>query len=141
MQTLNNVPTEIEWRVYRGDYSKLTIQLKDDQGNIPTPDGVFCVARKYPNDPEILAMLNVYFGTTPPAPNTNSQGDASTGIITITIPWEQLTQQTQDPFAWGKQFYFDVQLWFQGTQTTVLKVKVDVESDVSRAQGVYQGAN
>ncbi len=141
MQTLNNVPTEIEWRVYRGDYSKLTIQLKDDQGNIPTPDGVFCVARKYPNDPEILAMLNVYFGTTPPAPNTNSQGDASTGIITITIPWEQLTQQTQDPFAWGKQFYFDVQLWFQGTQTTVLKVKVDVESDVSRSQGVNFNGN
>jgi hypothetical protein len=136
MQTLNNVPTEIEWRVYRGDYSKLTIQLKDSEGNIPTPDGVFVVARRYPTDPEILAMLNVHFGTTPPPQGSNNQGDASTGIITITIPWEQLIQQTQDPFAWGKQFYFDVQLYFQGAQTTVLKVKVDIESDVSRGQGV-----
>ena len=135
MQTLNNVPTEIEWRVYRGDYSKLTIQLKDDEGNIPNPEGIFCVARKYPNDPEILAMMNVYFGSTPPQQGSNNQGDSSTGIITIEIPWNQLDIQ-QDPFAWGKQFYFDVQLWFQGTQTTVLKVKVDVESDVSRAQGV-----
>jgi hypothetical protein len=140
MQTLNNVPTEIEWRVYRGDYSKLTIQLKDDQGNIPTPDGVFCIARRYPTDPEILAQMNVYFGTTPPPPNSPNQGDASSGIITVEIPWQQLNLQ-EDPFAWGKQFYFDVQLWFQGAQTTVLKVKVDVESDVSRAQGVYQGGN
>jgi hypothetical protein len=135
MQTLNNVPTEIEWRVYRGDNSKLTIQLKDDQGNIPTPDGVFCVARRYPTDPEILAQMNVYFGTTPPPPNSPNQGDATTGIITVEIPWQRLNMQ-QDPFAWGKQFYFDVQLWFQGAQTTVLKVKVDIESDVSRGQGV-----
>ncbi len=139
MQTLNNVPTEIEWRVYRGDYSKLTIQVKDDQGNIPTPDGVFCVARRYPTDPEILAMLNVYFGTTPPQQGSNNQGDASTGIVTVEIPWNQLIQSAQDPFAWGKQFYFDVQLWFQGAPTTVLKVKVDVESDVSRGQGVPNG--
>jgi hypothetical protein len=135
MQTLNNVPTEIEWRVYRGDTSKLTIQLKDAQGNIPTPDGVFVVARRYPTDPEILAMLNVYFGTTPPPQGSQNQGDATTGIITVEIPWQQLNMQ-EDPFAWGKQFYFDVQLYFQGAQTTVLKVKVDVESDVSRAQGV-----
>ncbi len=140
MQTLNNVPTEIEWRVYRGDYSKLTIQLRDDQGNIPTPEGLFCVARRYPNDPEVLAMMSSYFGTTPPPPNSNSQGDTSSGIITIEIPWNALDMQ-QDPFAWGKQFYFDVQLWFQGTQTTVLKVKVDVESDVSRSQGVNFNGN
>ena len=137
MQTLNNVPTEIEWRVYRGDNSKLTIQLKDDEGKpVTNADGVFCVARRYPTDPEILAMMNVWFGSTPPT--ENSQGDPSTGIVTVEIPWTQLINQTQDPFAWGKQFYFDVQLWFQGTQTTILKVKVDVESDVSRAQGVPQ---
>jgi hypothetical protein len=138
MQTLNNVPTEIEWRVYRGDNSKLTIQLKDGEGNIPNPDGLFVVARRYPTDPEILAQMNAYFGSTPPS--QNSQGDASSGIITVEIPWQQLNLQ-EDPFAWGKQFYFDVQLFFQGAQTTVLKVKVDVESDVSRAQGVYQGGN
>ena len=141
MQTLNNVPTEIEWRVYRGDYSRLTIQLRDDEGSIPTPDGVLCVARKYPNDPEILAMMNVWFGTTPPPPNTPNQGDASTGVVTVEIPWQNLINQQQDPFAWGKQFYFDVQLWFQGLQTTILKVKVDVESDVSRAQGVPNSGN
>ena len=137
MQTLNNVPTEIEWRVYRGDNSKLTIQLKDDEGNIPTPDGVFVVARRYPNDPEILSMMSSYFGSTPPPQGAQNQGDASTGIITVEIPWQSLNLQ-EDPFAWGKQFYFDVQLWFQGAQTTVLKVKVDVESDVSRSQGVSQ---
>lgn len=136
MQTLNNVPTEIEWRVYRGDTSRLTIQLKDDDNNIPTPDGVFVVARRYPNDPEILAMMSSWFGTTPPAQGSNSQGDATSGIITVEIPWGNLINQTQDPFAWGKQFYFDVQLWFQGSPTTILKVKVDVESDVSRGQGV-----
>ena len=140
MQTLNNVPTEIEWRVYRGDNSKLTIQLKDDQGNTPIADGVFCVARRYPTDPEMLAFMQSYFGTTPPPQGSNNQGDATTGIITVEIPWQTLNMQ-EDPFAWGKQFYFDVQLWFQGAQTTVLKVKVDVESDVSRAQGVYQGGN
>lgn len=140
MQTLNNVPTEIEWRVYRGDNSKLTIQLRDSEGNIPTPDGLFCVARRYPTDPEILAQMNAWFGTTPPPQGSNSQGDATTGIVTVEIPWQTLNMQ-EDPFAWGKQFYFDVQLWFQGAQTTVLKVKVDVESDVSRAQGVYQGGN
>lgn len=134
MQTLNNVPTEIEWRVYRGDNSRLTIQLKDDDNTTPTPDGILCVARRYPNDPEILAMMNVWFGTTPP--NNMTQGDPSTGIITVEIPWQSLINQSQDPFAWGKQFYFDVQLWFQGAQVTILKVKVDVESDVSRAQGV-----
>jgi hypothetical protein len=134
MQTLNNVPTEIEWRVYRGDNSKLTIQLKDDEGKVVTnAEGIFCVARRYPTDPEILAMLNVYFGSTPP--QEGSQGDASTGIITVEIPWNALDMQ-QDPFAWGKQFYFDVQIFVQGAQTTILKVKVDVESDVSRAQGV-----
>jgi hypothetical protein len=139
MQTLNNVPTEIEWRVYRGDNSKLTIQLKDDEGNpVTNADGVFCVARRYPTDPEILAMMNVWFGSTPPDNNAQNQGDASTGIVTVEIPWQSLNMQ-QDPFAWGKQFYFDVQLFFQGVQTTILKVKVDVESDVSRAQGVPQG--
>lgn len=135
MQTLNNVPTEIEWRVYRGDTSRLTIQLKDDDNNIPIPDGLFVVARRYPNDPEILAMMASYFGTTPPPQGSNSQGDNSSGIITVEIPWGALDMQ-QDPFAWGKQFYFDVQLWFQGAPTTILKVKVDVESDVSRGQGV-----
>ena len=135
MQTLNNVPTEIEWRVYRGDTSRLTIQLKDDDNNIPTPDGLFVVARRYPNDPEILAMMSYYFGITPPPQGSNSQGDATSGIITVEIPWNALDMQ-QDPFAWGKQFYFDVQLWFQGAPTTILKVKVDVESDVSRNQGV-----
>jgi hypothetical protein len=140
MQTLNNVPTEIEWRVYRGDYSKLTIQLKDSEGNIPNPDGLFVIARRYPNDPEMLAQMNAFFGTTPPPQGAQNQGDASTGIITVEIPWQQLNMQ-QDPFAWGKQFYFDVQLFFQGAQTTILKVKVDIESDVSRAQGVYQGGN
>ena len=140
MQTLNNVPTEIEWRVYRGDNSKLTIQLKDDQGNIPNPDGVCCVARRYPTDPEILAQMSSYFGTTPPQQGSNNQGDTSSGIITVEIPWQSLDIQ-QDPFAWGKQFYFDVQLWFQGAQTTILKVKVDVESDVSRNQGVNFNGN
>lgn len=136
MQTLNNVPTEIEWRVYRGDTSRLTIQLKDDDNNIPTPDGLFVVARRYPNDPEILSVMNSWFGTTPPTQGSNSQGDATSGIITVEIPWQSLISQTQDPFAWGKQFYFDVQLWFQGAIATILKVKVDVESDVSRGQGV-----
>jgi hypothetical protein len=140
MQTLNNVPTEIEWRVYRGDKSKLTIQLKDSEGNIPIADGVFCIARRYPTDPEILAQMNTYFGSTPPPQGSQNQGDASSGIITVEIPWQALNMQ-EDPFAWGKQFYFDVQLWFQGRQVTVLKVKVDIESDVSRAQGVYQGGN
>ena len=138
MQTLNNVPTEIEWRVYRGDTSKLTIQLKDDEGKTVTnAQSIFCLARRYPNDPEVLAFLNTYFGTTPP--QQGSQGDATTGIITIEIPWGQLIEQTQDPFAWGKQFYFDVQVYFQDSGTvTILKVKVDVESDVSRGQGVPQ---
>jgi hypothetical protein len=136
MQTLNNVPTEIEWRVYRGDTSRLTIQLKDDEGKTVTDaQGIFCLARKFPNDPEILGFLSSWFGTTPPAPNSGSQGDATTGIITVEIPW----YNSEDPFFWGKQFYFDVQLNFADIGTvTILKVKVDVESDVSRAQGVPQ---
>lgn len=140
MQTLNNVPTEIEWRVYRGDTSKLTIQLKDDEGKTVTnAQGIFCLARRYPNDPEILAFMNSYFGTTPPPQGATNQGDATTGIITVEIPWGQLIQQDLDPFAWGKQFYFDVQVYFQDSGTvTILKVKVDVESDVSRGQGVPQ---
>jgi hypothetical protein len=139
MQTLNNVPTEIEWRVYRGDTSRLTIQLKDNEGKtITNAEGFFCLARRYPNDPEVLAMMSGWFGTTPPAPNSNNQGDASTGILTIDIPWFQLDLQ-QDPFAWGKQFYFDVQLYINDSQVTILKVKVDVESDVSRNQGWNNG--
>jgi len=136
MQTLNNVPTEIEWRVYRGDTSRLTIQLKDDEGKTVTDaQGMFCLARKFPNDPEVLGFLSSWFGTTPPAPNSGSQGDATTGIITVEIPW----YNSEDPFYWGKQFYFDVQLNFADIGTvTILKVKVDVESDVSRAQGVPQ---
>jgi hypothetical protein len=137
MQTLNNVPTEIEWRVYRGDTSKLTIQLKDDEGNtVPNADGILCVARRYPTDPEILAMMQVYFGTTPPPFGATNQGDSSTGIITVEIPWNQLISQQQDPFAWGKQFYFDVHVYFDSVNVTILKVKVDIESDVSRGQGV-----
>jgi hypothetical protein len=139
MQTLNNVPTEIEWRVYRGDTSKLTIQLKDDEGKTVTnAQNIFCLARKFPNDPEVLGFLSSWFGTTPPPQGSNSQGDATTGIITVDIPWQQLDMQN-DPFAWGKQFYFDVQVNFQDLGTvTILKVKVDVESDVSRGQGVPQ---
>lgn len=139
MQTLNNVPTEIEWRVYRGDTSKLTIQLKDDEGKtVTTAQNLFCLARRYPNDPEVLGFLNAYFSTTPPQQGANNQGDATTGIITVEIPWGALNLQ-EDPFAWGKQFYFDVQVQFQDTSTvTILKVKVDVESDVSRGQGVPQ---
>lgn len=134
MQTLNNVPTEIEWRVYRGDTSKLTIQLKDDEGKTVTnAQNIFCLARKFPNDPEVLGFLSSYFGTTPPAQGSNSQGDATTGVITVEIPWGQ----NEDPFYWGKQFYFDVQVNFPNTgSVTILKVKVDVESDVSRGQGV-----
>jgi hypothetical protein len=137
MQTLNNVPTEIEWRVYRGDTSKLTIQLKDDEGKTVTnAQNIFCLARKFPNDPEVLGFLSSYFGTTPPAQGSGSQGDATTGIITVEIPWGN---QNEDPFFWGKQFYFDVQVQFQDSGTvTILKVKVDVESDVSRGQGVPQ---
>lgn len=136
MQTLNNVPTEIEWRVYRGDTSKLTIQLKDDEGKtVTTAQNIFCLARKFPNDPEILGFLSSWFGTTPPPQGSNSQGDASTGIITIEIPWFE----NEDTFFWGKQFYFDVQVQLQDSGTvTILKVKVDVESDVSRGQGVPQ---
>jgi hypothetical protein len=136
MQTLNNVPTEIEWRVYRGDTSKLTIQLKDDEGKTVTnAQNIFCLARKFPNDPEVLGFLSSWFGTTPPAQGSNSQGDASTGVITVEIPWGQ----SQDPFYWGKQFYFDVQVNFPNTgSVTIVKVKVDVESDVSRSQGVTQ---
>ena len=141
MQTLNNVPTEIEWRVYRGDTSKLTIQLKDDEGKTFTDaQGLFSVARRYPNDPEVLAFMSFWFGTTPPPPNSNYQGDASTGIITIEIPWAQLDIQ-QDPFAWGKQFYFDVQVYTSSGVFTILKVKVDVESDVSRQQGINNNGN
>lgn len=136
MQTLNNVPTEIEWRVYRGDTSKLTIQLKDDEGKTVTnAQDIFCLARKFPNDPEVLGFLSSYFGTTPPAQGSGSQGDASTGVITVDIPWFN----SEDPFFWGKQFYFDVQVNFPNTgSVTILKVKVDVESDVSRQQGVTQ---
>ena len=136
MQTLNNVPTEIEWRVYRGDKSTLTIQIKDDEGKTVTnAQSIFCLARKFPNDPEVLGFLNSWFGTTPPAQGSNNQGDATTGIITVEIPWDQ----NPDPFYWGKQFYFDVQLYFfDSGNVTILKVKVDVESDVSRSQGVSQ---
>ena len=134
MQTLNNVPTEIECRVYRGDTSKLTIQLKADEGKAVTnAESLFCVARKFPNDPEILGFLNSYFGSTPPPQGAQNQGDATRGIITIDIPWNQ----NEDPFSWGKQFYFDVQVNFSDSGTvTILKVKVDVESDVSRSQGI-----
>jgi len=137
MQTLNNVPTEIEWRVYRGDKSTLTIQIKDDEGKTVTnAQSIFCLARKFPNDPEVLGFLNTYFGTTPPPQGSNSQGDATTGIITVDIPW---FNSEEDPFYWGKQFYFDVQVNFPETgSVTILKVKVDVESDVSRGQGVPQ---
>jgi hypothetical protein len=63
MQTLNNVPTEIEWRVYRGDKSTLTIQLKDDEGNTVTNAlSLFCLARKFPNDPEVLGFLSSPIG-------------------------------------------------------------------------------
>ncbi len=136
MQTLNNVPTEIEWRVYRGDKSRLTIQIKDDEGNTVTnAQNIFCLARKFPNDPEVLGFLSSWFGTTPPTQGSNSQGDATTGIIKVEIPWDQ----TADPFYWGKQFYFDVQVHFPDSgNVTILKVKVDVESDVSRSQGVSQ---
>lgn len=137
MQTLNNVPTEIEWRVYRGDTSKLTIQLKDDEGKTVTnASSIFCLARKFPTDPEVLGYLSSWFGTTPPPQGSNSQGDATTGIITVDIPWIH----SEDPFYWGKQFYFDVQVSFQDSGTvTILKVKVDVESDVSREQGTNNG--
>jgi hypothetical protein len=134
MQTLNNVPTEIEWRVYRGDTSKLTIQLKDDEGKpVTNAQSMFCLARKFPNDPEILGHLSSWFGTTPPPQGSNNQGDATTGIITVDIPWFT----SEDPFFWGKQFYFDVQVNFPDSgSVTILKVKVDVESDVSREQGI-----
>jgi hypothetical protein len=135
MQTLNNVPTEIEWRVYRGDRSRLTIQLKDDEGKtVTTAQNIFCLARKFPNDPEVLGFLSSWFGTTPPQQG-QGQGDATTGIITVEIPWFN----SEDPFFWGKQFYFDVQVNFPDLgNVTILKVKVDVESDVSRQQGVSQ---
>lgn len=139
MQTLNNVPTEIEWRVYRGDTSKLTIQLKDDEGKTVTnAQNIFCLARKFPTDPEVLGFLSSYFGTTPPPQGSNSQGDATTGIITVEIPWNE----NQDPFFWGKQFYFDLQVNFPDTgSVTIVKVKVDVESDVTRSQGVPNNGN
>ena len=135
MQTLNNVPTEIEWRVYRGDRSRLTIQLKDDEGKtVTTAQNIFCLARKFPNDPEVLGFLSSWFGTTPPQQG-QGQGDATTGIIIVEIPWFN----SEDPFFWGKQFYFDVQVNFPDLgNVTILKVKVDVESDVSRQQGVSQ---
>lgn len=145
MQTINNVPTEIEWRVYRGDDSKLTILLKDSKGKpITNATGMFCVARRFPQDHEVLAFMSSYFGTTPPQ---GDQGDPSTGVITIEIPWNQLIYPTDNqgfpvdpdqvgnPHAWGKTFYFDVQLFFENKSFTILKARVEVETDVSRGEG------
>jgi len=149
MQTINNVPTEIEWRVYRGDDSKLTIFLKDSEGKpITNATNMFVLARRYPQDAEILSFMDSWFGTTPP--NNGTQGDSSTGIITVGIPWNRLIYPTDNqgnpidpnqvaqPHAWGKQFYFDVQLYFasSNSQVTILKVKVDIETDVARGEGV-----
>lgn len=149
MQTLNNTPTEIEWRVYRGDSSSLTILLKDDQGKIVRDaQGVLCLARRYPQDAEVLCLLNSYFGTVPPQ---NNQGDASSGVITIEIPWQRLIYPTDNqgnpidptqvaqPHAWGKEFYFDVQIYISGKTQTILKVKVNVETDISRGEGFNNG--
>lgn len=146
MQTINNVPTEIEWRVYRGDNSTLTIFLKDANGKpITNAESIFCVARRFPQDHEILSWMNVWFGTN--RPNDGTQGDPSTGIIQVNIPWENLIyprdnqgnpvnpNQIPQPHAWGKGFYFDVQLNFQNEVFTIVKVKVDIETDVSRNEG------
>lgn len=136
MQTINIVPTEIEWRVYRGDTAKLTIFMKDTDGNPVTgAQGVQAQARTYPTDTQMLGSLNCYFGLTPP--EDGEQGDMDSGIITVQIPWTQFTQpnnqgQETYPFALGKQFYFDVQVYLPNRQVTIVKVKVDIESDVTR---------
>ena len=147
MQTINNVPTEIEWRVYRGDDSTLTIFLKDAYGKpITNANSIFCIARRFPQDHEVLSFMNVWFGTTRPEDGT--QGDPNTGIIQVEIPWENLIyprdnqgnpidpNQVPQPHVWGKQFYFDVQLFFGNDNLTILKVKVNVETDVSRGEGL-----
>lgn len=147
MQTINNVPTEIEWRVYRGDKSVLTLFLKDANGKpITNAQGVFCVARRFPQDHEVLSHMNTWFGTTRPEDGT--QGDPSTGIIQVEIPWDNLIyprdnqgnpidpNQVAQPHIWGKQFYFDVQLQFENEVFTIVKVKVEIETDVSRGEGL-----
>lgn len=152
MKTINNVPTEIEWRVYRGDTSVLTIFLKDENGKPLTDINGFYqpIARRYPTDAEALATLNSWWGVGMPIQNEQRGPQEA---LQIMIPWQSLTYPTDNfgvpldpnqvpqPFAWGKEFYFDLQLSKQlnnnqSAQITVLKVKVVVESDVTRGQGL-----
>ena len=111
MQTISSVPATIEWKVYKGDTSRPTIILEDDNGVAIDTEGF------------------VYFG------QIREEADAVDALqdLTITSVDNLITVDIDDSSSLPSLSYFDIQITKEDdTVITILKGQIYAEDDVSR---------
>lgn len=110
MNTISNIPADIEWRVYKGDTAVLSVAVKDDscKDYDLTDYTVSGMIKADPTDEEELQTLTVTI---------------SNNIIQINI---------DDTATLPKSSYFDIQLVKDTTIWTILKGMIITENDITR---------
>lgn len=109
MTTISNIPAALEWRVYKGDTARLTVVIKDENGNDVDLDGYTFTSsiKNQPTDAESAQDINV---------------TATDNVLALEIA---------DTTQLAKVTYFDVQSINDGTIWTILKGNIYCEQDVT----------
>jgi len=111
MDIISNVPATLEWRIYKGDTSTMTILVQDDQGkdiDVSAYDFLGQI-RQDPTDADELQDLAI---------------TADGNVISVTI-----SNTTTLP----RMSYFDIQATKPDTTvSTILKGYIYTEDDISR---------
>jgi hypothetical protein len=111
MDIISNVPATLEWRIYKGDTSTMTIVVQDDQGNdIDVTDYDFLgQIRQDPTDADELQDLAI---------------TADGNVISVTV---------SNTATLPRMSYFDIQTTKPDTTvSTILKGYIYTEDDISR---------
>lgn len=111
MYVIDQLPGEIEWRVYKGDTATFSLfVLEDDDTPTDLSEWSFSGQVKFkPTDEEAEIELNV----------TTAEG----GLVTIGIP---------NTYLITKQMYFDVEGFKDGITKTFVRGTIIADQDVTR---------
>lgn len=109
MDVISNVPASLEWHVYKGDTSRFSILLEDDNGvAIDTTDYTF--AGQIKTEPGIETVLQ---------------------DLSITVTDNLLTVEIEDSSTLPRMSYFDIQSTKDLNVSTILKGYIYSEDDVT----------
>jgi hypothetical protein len=111
MDIISNIPATLEWHVYKGDTTTMTIVVQDDQGtdiDLSTYEFLGQI-RQEPSDEEALQDLAI---------------TSNTNVLTVAI------SETE---TLPRMSYFDIQATKEDeTVVTLLKGYIYTEDDISR---------